>query len=70
MLVEWGIEIADMWDLPCYLEASAIGRPLYLSKDFEDVETLDIDMGKWGGEGMHYHYVMVRLAQWSGAKGV
>ena len=64
MLLRWGTEIADeAKTLSCYLEASPVGRHLYQSAGFEQVETLNIDMSKWGGEGIHYHYVMVRPAK-------
>jgi len=49
--------------LPCYLEASEIGQPLYPSMGFEDVETLDIFPGKRGGGGVHHHYVRYRDSQ-------
>lgn len=61
MLLKWGTNLADKARvLPCYLEASVVGRPLYRSMGFKDVETLDIDPRKWGGEGTHHHYVMYR----------
>ncbi len=64
MLLKWGTDLADETKvLPCYLEASEISRPLYRSMNFKDVETLDIDLGKWGGEGTHHHYVMYREPQ-------
>ena len=64
MLTQWGTNIADKPDpLPCYLEASAVGHPLYQRQGFEEIETMDIDMGKWGGEGIHHHYVMIRPAK-------
>ena len=65
MLLAWGTDTADKSKplLRCYLEASAMGRPLYRNLGFEDVDTLDIDMAKWGGEGIHHHYVMIRPAR-------
>ena len=60
MLVGWGTTLADGMELPCYLEASTAGRGLYASVGFDDVETLDMDMSKWGGEGIYHQYVMVR----------
>ena len=40
-----------------------MGRPLYQRQGFEEVETMDMDMGKWGGEGIHHHHVMIRPAK-------
>ena len=63
MLLRWGTDVADeAKTLPCYLEASPVGQHLYQSTGFEHVETLDMDLSKWGGEGIHCHYVMVRPA--------
>lgn len=64
MLLKWGTDLADeARDLPCYLEASEVGRPLYRSMGFKDIGTLDIDLERWGGEGTHHHYVMYRESQ-------
>lgn len=64
MLLKWGTDVAEESKvLPCYLEASKTGRPLYRSMGFEDVETMDIDMAEFGGEGIHQHYVMFRPAK-------
>lgn len=63
-LLKWGTDLADESRvLPCYLEASEMGQPLYRSLGFRDVETLDMDLGKWGGEGIYHHYVMYREPQ-------
>ncbi|KAL6721892.1 hypothetical protein ACLMJK_000997 [Lecanora helva] len=64
MLLQWGTDLADRpVSLPCYLEASDKGRPLYQSQGFVDTETLDMDMSKWGGKGIDHHYVMIRPAR-------
>ena len=60
MLVQHGTELADGMGLPCYLEGSPQGHRLYQSMGFEDLETLDMDASRFGGEGIHLHYVMVR----------
>ena len=60
MLLQQGIMIADEAGLPCYLEGSPAGHRLYLSMGFKDVERLDMDMAKFGGQGSHPHYVMIR----------
>ena len=63
MLLRWGLKLADELVLEAYLEASSEGHRLYESAGFSDVGTLDIDMSKFGGQGIHQHSVMVRPAQ-------
>ena len=63
MLVQQGTAFADDAGLPCYLEGSPAGHRLYLNMGFKDVETLDMDMSKFGSEGIHPHYVMIRPAK-------
>lgn len=63
MLLHWGLNRADNLVLEAYLEASSEGHHLYQSAGFEDVGTLDIDMTKYGGHGIHQHFVMTRAAQ-------
>lgn len=60
LLLGWGIELADKLVLEAYLEASPEGHHLYESAGFEDVGTLDMDMSKYGGHGIHQHFVMIR----------
>lgn len=60
MLVGWGVGIADEAVLPCYLEGSPAGYRLYKTAGFENVDTLDIDMSRWGGEGVYQYCLMVR----------
>ena len=63
MLLHWGLKLADELGLEAYLEASSAGHHLYQSAGFKDIETLDIDMSKYGGHGIHQHIVMTRPAQ-------
>ena len=63
MLVQQGTDLADKGRLPCYLEGSPQGHRLYLDMGFEDLETVDMDGSKFGSEGIHLHYVMVRPAK-------
>lgn len=62
MLLCRGLELADKLVLETCLEASPQGHRLYQSHGFEDVGTLDIDMSKYGGHGIHQHFVMTRAA--------
>ena len=58
VLLGWGLKLADELVLEAYLEASPQGHHLYESAGFEDVGTLDLDMSKYGGHGIHQHFVM------------
>jgi len=62
MLVNWGTRIADEERLPCYLEATAEGYPLYRKNGFEDVNILDMDLTQWG-LGINRHTCMIRPAK-------
>lgn len=56
MLSRWVADLADQpVALACWLGASEIGRPLYRSVGSEDVETSNINLGTWEGEGIHRH---------------
>lgn len=61
-LVKWGADVADQHGLPCYLEGSPAGYHLYRKFGFEDVENLDMDLTRWGGEGIHRFVCMIRPA--------
>ena len=63
MLLRWGLNLADKLMLEGYLEASSEGHHLYESAGFEDVETVDMDMSKYGKSGIHQHFVMTRAPQ-------
>lgn len=58
LLLGCGLKLADELVLEAYLEASPQGHHLYESAGFEDVGTLDLDMSKYGGHGIHQHFVM------------
>ncbi len=60
MLVGWGCDVGDKYGLPCYLEATPAGYHLYRKLGFEDVEPMDMDLGKFGGEGIHHYVCMIR----------
>jgi len=60
MLVQRFLEEADRLALPAFLESSPEGHQLYLSCGFRDVERLDIDMARFGAQGIHTTYAMER----------
>ena len=48
-LLEWGVNLADSFGLPCRLEASPVGYGLYRKFGFEDVGVVDVNIKeKWG----------------------
>ncbi len=56
MLVDCGTDLTGQTEnLPYYLEASAKGRPSYRSKGFEEVDTVVLNLAKWGGEENLHH---------------
>ncbi len=64
MLVQWGTEIADKHGLPCFLAASPMGLGLYRRHGFQDIgHNIDLDMSKYGGEGMYRYVSMLRPAK-------
>ncbi|MCJ1393140.1 hypothetical protein MMC18_006012 [Xylographa bjoerkii] len=63
MLVQWGANIADEAGLRCYLEASPAGYHLYRQKGFKDVGNIDMNMAKYGKEGVSRHVCMIRPAK-------
>ncbi len=60
MLVQWGVNEAARLRLPMYLESTATGHELYKSCGFRDVEELNVDMTKYGGDGIHTSWAMRR----------
>ncbi|KAF2242637.1 hypothetical protein BU26DRAFT_534674 [Trematosphaeria pertusa] len=60
MLVRWGIEQADKVQLPSFLEATEVGRPLYASLGFNGVHEEIFDLSKYGSQGRDRSTVMIR----------
>ena len=60
MLLHWGLDRADALRLPCYLESTPAGLPLYKSRRFEEVDVIDLDMSKWGIEGISRYMCLLR----------
>ena len=60
MQVLWGLEQADELGLPTYLEASPMGKPLYLRLGFEEVRPLPFDARKWGHCRALQHTILIR----------
>jgi hypothetical protein len=73
LLTKWGCEVADKYKIPCYLEASKKGYPIYKRLGFEEVSPegesciLQFDVSRFTGRGgdegdMVYLTTMARKA--------
>ena len=60
-LMSWGLGLADAHYLPTYVEATASGLPLYLKHGFQKVDTLEVDLRRWGWS--HANTILVRPAK-------
>jgi predicted N-acetyltransferase YhbS len=60
MLIKWGLDKADKSSLPAFLEASAMGRPLYVRWGFEPKYEEYFDGEKYGVEGGESNTAMIR----------
>jgi hypothetical protein len=60
MLVQWGTAQADEAQLPCFLEATEMGKPLYAREGFEAQHEEHWDLSKYGLQGSDTSTVMIR----------
>ena len=52
-LIKWGCERADVEGLPCFVDSSITGHPLYRKLGFRDVGSMEVDLDQYeGGEGL------------------
>lgn len=63
MHMRWGQEHADSRGLPCYLEASPTGKPLYVRQGYDAVADLPFDAKAWGHPKDLPHVLMLRPAK-------
>lgn len=63
MLLKWGLDQADKAQLPSYLEASDMGRPLYERLGYRPVKETFFDLSKYSSEGIERNTVMLRDPQ-------
>lgn len=47
LMLQWGKEVAAQLRLPCFLQASAAGAPLYKKQGWEAKDTVSQDLSKW-----------------------
>lgn len=60
MLIKWGTDRADVAQLPAFLEATEIGRPLYAKMGFKPVYEESFDLSNYGSQGFETNTVMIR----------
>src|SRR5207248_1577356 len=59
-LVQWGLDQAENFGLPAYLEASVYGYPLYLKMGFHEINTMTVKAEKWDGSHDMNYVVMLK----------
>jgi GNAT superfamily N-acetyltransferase len=62
-LLKHGLDLADAEDRQAYIEATRMGHPVYLKLGFRDVDSIEVDLRKWGGEGTGRNTIMLREPQ-------
>lgn len=50
-LLQWGLDAADEKGVECWIDASPMGVELYKRMGWVEVDHVDVDLGKYGGEG-------------------
>jgi hypothetical protein len=58
--VQWGLDQAENFGLPAYLEASIYGHPLYLKMGFHEINTITVKAEKWDGSRDMNYVVMLK----------
>ena len=67
MLLQWGIELADLLHIPAYIEASKEGNLLYKTFGFYDAFVLD-ELEEMGDDGVQIMQRDVRRVPIVGGK--
>jgi hypothetical protein len=52
--------MSEATGLPCYLQASEQGRRLYSHYGFQDIDTVEFDLSKYGLDGVEKMTEMIR----------
>ena len=56
--MQWGLDQAENFGLPAYLEASVYGYSLYLKMGFREINTITVKAEKWD-ESRDMNYVVM-----------
>ena len=59
LLVQRGVEKADDFNIPAYLEATTDGKGVYMKHGFEEVEKFKLELAPWK-EGEFFNVCMIR----------
>lgn len=59
-LIEIGLSMADAAGARTYIEASAVGLPIYLRRDWKAVDEIRIDVRKYGAEEVAVEKLLMR----------
>ncbi|KAH8594314.1 hypothetical protein B0O99DRAFT_625576 [Bisporella sp. PMI_857] len=62
-LLKHGLALADREGRKVHIEGTPAGHTLYLKLGFRDTDILEVDLTKWGLEGMGRNWIMVRDPQ-------
>ncbi len=62
-LLKHVLETADRENRKCYIEATKAGHPVYLKLGFHDVDAVEVDLRKWGGNLVGINRIMIRDPQ-------
>ena len=49
-MLKWGLEIADEKEVECWIDASPMALGLHKRLRWVEVDHVDVDLGKYGGE--------------------
>ncbi|KAG9238704.1 acyl-CoA N-acyltransferase [Amylocarpus encephaloides] len=60
MLLKHVLDMADAEGRKVYIEATDAGWPLYKKLGFEDIDIIEIDVSKWGGDRIGTNKIMMR----------
>ncbi|KAH8903016.1 hypothetical protein BR93DRAFT_940938 [Coniochaeta sp. PMI_546] len=63
LIVKWGIELSESTGLPCYLQASEQGRRLYSHYGFQELDSVEFDLSKYGLTGVERMTEMLRIPE-------
>jgi predicted N-acetyltransferase YhbS len=59
-LVQWGLDQAENFSLPAYLEAGVYSYPLYLKMGFHEINTITVKAEMWDGSRDMNYVVMLK----------
>lgn len=58
--MQWGIDRLEEMRIPGFVIATEQGSGLYLKYGFKEIERWEVDMERWGKEGVYKNIFLVR----------